>query len=91
MSSVRIGQDLPPEGGFAPITYKKRLPKLGPPGWAIFLGVGLFMGAGIYKKTMDNRQFRSVFFILLILNFYYFYDSFYYSCFLFVEKMMKKN
>lgn len=38
-------QDLPPPGGFGPITYRRHLPKRGPPGWLLLTGgFGVIIG-----------------------------------------------
>ena len=56
MATAVPRQDLPPTGGFAPIRYKRNLPKRGPPGFFYFLGGSLAIIFGLYKVGDGNHK-----------------------------------
>jgi hypothetical protein len=55
---AKITQDLPPEGGFRPITYAKNVPKRGPPGIVLFAGTIAIVAYGFSRVIKGNQQRR---------------------------------
>ncbi|KDN36141.1 GRIM-19 [Tilletiaria anomala UBC 951] len=53
-------QDLPPQGGYAPIRYKRNLPARGPGGIAIFGGVLAICAWGFYRVGQGNLEQREL-------------------------------
>jgi NADH dehydrogenase (ubiquinone) 1 alpha subcomplex subunit 13 len=45
-------QELPPQGGFPRIQFKRNIPVRGPPGWALLLGVTGLVGVGLYYSRL---------------------------------------
>ncbi|PWN24384.1 GRIM-19 [Jaminaea rosea] len=60
MSGVPYNQDLPPQGGYQPIRYKRNLPARGPGGLAIFGGVLAICTYGFYKVATGNIEKREL-------------------------------
>lgn len=58
-SGAGVGQqDLPPSEGFTPITFKRHLPKRGPPGWLLLSGaLGLTIGS-MYIYMQGQEIYR---------------------------------
>ncbi|KAK0521100.1 hypothetical protein OC835_006991 [Tilletia horrida] len=52
--------DLPPQGGFQPVRYKRNLPTRGPGGLAIFGGVIAVCAYGFYKVGLSNTEAREL-------------------------------
>ncbi|PWN94244.1 hypothetical protein FA10DRAFT_274252 [Acaromyces ingoldii] len=55
-----MGGDLPPQGGYEPIRYKRNLPTRGPGGLAIFGGVLAICAYGFYRVGMGNLEQREL-------------------------------
>ncbi|GAA94505.1 hypothetical protein E5Q_01157 [Mixia osmundae IAM 14324] len=53
-------QDLPPQGGYESIRYKRNLPVRGPGGVIIFGGVFLICTFGFYKVGQGNLEKREL-------------------------------
>uniref|UniRef100_A0A6T7XSL9 NADH dehydrogenase [ubiquinone] 1 alpha subcomplex subunit 13 n=1 Tax=Prymnesium polylepis TaxID=72548 RepID=A0A6T7XSL9_9EUKA len=51
-------QDVPPPGGYAPVNYKRNIPKGGVSSVAMAAGMGCLFGYGMWKVIMFNRQRR---------------------------------
>ncbi|KAL9933002.1 hypothetical protein V8E36_008257 [Tilletia maclaganii] len=58
--SIPYSQDLPPQGGFQPVRYKRNLPTRGPGGLAIFGGVFAICAYGFYKVGISNLEAREL-------------------------------
>ncbi|KAK0546909.1 hypothetical protein OC846_002907 [Tilletia horrida] len=58
--SIPYSQDLPPQGGFQPVRYKRNLPTRGPGGLAIFGGVFAICAYGFYKVGTSNVEAREL-------------------------------
>eukprot|EP00045_Choanoeca_perplexa_P016391 m.221289 g.221289 ORF g.221289 m.221289 type:complete len:201 (-) comp17246_c0_seq1:4500-5102(-) len=58
---AKITQDLPPEGGFRPITYAKNVPKRGPSGIALFAASIGIVAYGFSRVIKGNQQRRRLF------------------------------
>lgn len=57
----RLGnRDLPPQGGFAPIKYKRNLPTKGPGGALIFGTVAAICTFGFWRVGQGNLEKRQV-------------------------------
>ena len=56
-TSVRM-QDVPPPGGYAPVNYKRNIPKGGVSSVALAAGSVCLFGYGMWKVIMFNRQRR---------------------------------
>ena len=57
-SAVPFAQDLPPQGGYQPIRYKRNLPARGPGGIAIFAGVTAICAYGFWRVGQGNLEQR---------------------------------
>lgn len=55
MTSV---QDMPPAGGFGPISYRRHLPKRGPPGWVLLAGAMGMIISGFLLHAKGTRISR---------------------------------
>lgn len=53
-------RDLPPQGGYAPIRYKRNLPSKGPGGLVVFGGIIAICSFGFWKVGQSNLEQRSV-------------------------------
>jgi len=49
-------QDMPPPGGYPPITYTSQNKPRGPPGWAIWLGAISFISFGFFRVGQTNKE-----------------------------------
>ncbi|KAG0656893.1 hypothetical protein C6P46_006914 [Rhodotorula mucilaginosa] len=61
MSMPPLSQDLPPQGGFAPIKYKRNLPTKGPGGALIFGTVAAICTFGFWRVGQGNLEKRQVY------------------------------
>ncbi|CAO1624915.1 unnamed protein product [Parajaminaea phylloscopi] len=57
---IPYSQDLPPQGGYEPIRYKRNLPARGPGGLAIFGGVIAVCAYGFYRVVAGNIEQREL-------------------------------
>ncbi|CAG8622691.1 989_t:CDS:2 [Paraglomus brasilianum] len=60
MSNTLNTQDLPPEGGFPSVRYQRNLPKRGPSGSVLLLGVTLISAYGLYRLGQTNLERRNI-------------------------------
>lgn len=58
MSGVQFNQDLPPQGGYEPIRYKRNLPARGPGGLALFGSVIAICTYGFWRLGQGNLEQR---------------------------------
>ncbi|CAG8433962.1 12146_t:CDS:2 [Ambispora gerdemannii] len=49
-------QDLPPEGGFPSIRYKRNIPKKGPSGLTLVLGITAISAYGFYRYFQGKNE-----------------------------------
>lgn len=56
--AVPFSQDLPPQGGYEPIRYKRNLPARGPGGLVVFGAVLGICGYGFYRVAIGNLEQR---------------------------------
>ncbi|CAO1615155.1 unnamed protein product [Jaminaea pallidilutea] len=56
----QYNQDLPPQGGYEPIRYKRNLPARGPGGLAIFGGMLAVCAYGFYRVAAGNVESREL-------------------------------
>lgn len=58
MAGSKVKQDMPPPGGYAPIDYKRNLPKRGLSGYSMFgIGIGMML-FGYWRVFKWNRERR---------------------------------
>lgn len=58
MAGSKVKQDMPPPGGYAPIDYKRNLPKRGLTGYSMFgIGIGMML-FGYWRIFKWNRERR---------------------------------
>lgn len=55
-------QDLPPKEGFPYVEVDRFLPKRGPTGFTLLVGVGLMISFGIYKTKFILKKKKLIFF-----------------------------
>lgn len=60
ISFFSSNRDLPPQGGYAPIRYKRNLPSKGPGGLVVFGGIIAICSFGFWKVGQSNLEQRSV-------------------------------
>ncbi|EPQ28255.1 uncharacterized protein PFL1_04082 [Pseudozyma flocculosa PF-1] len=58
--TVPFRQDLPPQGGYQPIRYKRNLPGKNPSGIAVFGAMFAICGYGFYKVGQGNLEQREL-------------------------------
>ncbi|KAE8225189.1 hypothetical protein CF319_g2033 [Tilletia indica] len=58
--SIPYSQDLPPQGGYQPVRYKRNLPTRGPGGIAIFGSIIAICGYGFYQVGRSNVEAREL-------------------------------
>lgn len=54
----KIGQDLPPKGGYDFIRYRRNLPKRGPSGAILFGGLLAMTCFGYYRIALGKEERR---------------------------------
>ncbi|KAG1055606.1 hypothetical protein G6F43_002442 [Rhizopus delemar] len=53
-------QDMPPQGGFPEVRYRRYLPKRGPSGLVILSGIAAISAYGFYKVAEGNLERREL-------------------------------
>ncbi|CAG8477726.1 7052_t:CDS:2 [Ambispora leptoticha] len=59
-------QDLPPEGGFPSIRYKRNVPKKGPSGLTLVLGITAISAYGFYSELERENMWSRIHLVPLL-------------------------